>query len=642
MMEDKENHRTLQPTTISRIASEIDIFYTRFKFKHITAAPKFHVKKSSSTAIQKWILSLFFKTNKFLNDNKGIIVSTADKGGKSILMDYSQYHNKMRTFIKDCIIDRIFFPVYDHPLVVRIYVESKYEELRNAINPFLIRDKCSNRESLCYPLPFEPFIISRIYGHLKIHKPKAPIRPIISSIDVIGKNLSSWILNKLKFIAKRFSIHNVINSHDLYKKINHLLISKNHALVTWDYDSMFTNIPFYDVKTIIRGYYHLISPHTSVPVDVFLQAISFFIEGNAYFTYDDVIYRQIKGLSMGNNLSQILAEIFTNYALLKAINSIPEGKLIFIYKFTDDIISCIDDDYVQTMRLAISNFSSDINLKTTLENDDLEVVFLNTTVKKVPYHDDYRITLKWFQRESSCLRILDFHSAHPYYMKRNVINEYVKTALQITTPECWESTILDLHATLKNSNYPSRLIKKAITNMKNLLGSITVTSEIGETDEDILDVYFAYFPPESHFSTETLRMPIRPSHDDIPKRYVSIPNLPSFQQKIKKALKRLNYDSIRLVPVISKNNKNLVFKNLKDKKSLSSIVNASFVIECSNCDFKFKAKASSIDIKRTILHLMNNESSIVHNHIVNFKHQLKPYPINIVQFKNKYELSVYE
>lgn len=68
---------------------------------------------------------------------------------------------------------------------------------------------------------------------------------------------------------------------------------------TFDYDNMFTNINFGKTKSISREFYHLIEKETTIPVEVFIDAISFTVEGCPYFTYDNEIYRQIKGLGLG-------------------------------------------------------------------------------------------------------------------------------------------------------------------------------------------------------------------------------------------------------------------------------------------------------------------------------------------------------
>lgn len=89
---------------------------------------------------------------------------------------------------------------------------------------------------------------------------------------------------------------------------------------------MFTNIPFQKTKDIIRKYYHLIEKETSVPVDLFLKALTLLIEECAFFTFKDEIYLQMEGLAMGNSLGQILAEITTCFFLNEALSQYDDSE----------------------------------------------------------------------------------------------------------------------------------------------------------------------------------------------------------------------------------------------------------------------------------------------------------------------------
>lgn len=155
---------------------------------------------------------------------------------------------------------------------------------------------------------------------MKVHKENYPVRPIISAPDCWAKDLSLWILKKLELISVLFDDFKVKNSEGFVRLIsNKNLKAQDHRLSSWDFDSMFTNIPFPFVKRIIVDYYDEISKETSVPVELFVEAVSFLIEFSCYFLFDGEIYRQTKGLTMGNILSQILADIATNYATKRAV-----------------------------------------------------------------------------------------------------------------------------------------------------------------------------------------------------------------------------------------------------------------------------------------------------------------------------------
>lgn len=174
--------------------------------------------------------------------------------------------------------------------------------------------------------------------------------------------------------------------------------------------------------------YHLIQPN--VPVDVFLNAISFLIEDAAYFSYNCKIYRQCSGLTMGNSLSQILAEIVTSYALINATTKLDEDNVSFIYKYVDDLISGVDKRFTNKLQNAIMGETRFLKLKMDNENNLGQVSFLNMSIERNPI--DNSIKTKWFQKECSAKRILDYFSSHPLNMKINVTEEYIKNALSVS------------------------------------------------------------------------------------------------------------------------------------------------------------------------------------------------------------------
>lgn len=415
---------------------------------------------------------------------------------------------------------------------------------------------------------------------------------------------------------------------ELFLNLDGIKFPHGVNLATFDYDNMFTNIPFHEAKKVIEMNYHLIENVTSVPNEVFIRALSFFIEDNAYFSYNGVYYRQCKGLTMGNNLSQIIAEIFTNYALQIAFESAPNSKIFFLRKFVDDIFTCADIGYIEKFKSDVSKFSGGINLKCERENEDNEVRYLDVIIKRDEGLEN-ELSLRWYQKPISNCQVLNFHSAHPFHIKENLINEYVRSALGVTSALNYDVTIKLVYKTLRNSDYPKRMIRKSLTRAKMTLGSVSVTSTVGVTDINALDEY------ATHYCWDQSRSGIRFDKTKVKKdhcSFVSIPNFKPFKKHLNKISKKLNLQRIKLITKISKTNKNKIYANMKDKKLFSHYKNACFDVRCLNCGFIYNAKTYFLDVERTIRHLMYNKNSPVRKHIVQFRHIIDPVPKNVTIF----------
>lgn len=489
----------------------------------------------------------------------------------------------------------------------------------------------------------EPYVIARLYGLFKIHKPDAPMRPIISASNCLGQRLMQWLLKKLSLITSSISSRKVKDSVSLFRTLNGSRLGIKSELHTSDFDSMYTNIDFIETKQIIRKYYHLIAYETAVPVDVFLDALSFFIEGDAYFVYGDLIFRQCKSLSMGNCLSGILAEIYVSHILNLVIDEMPPGSLDFIFVFMDDIICGVHEQFKKYLIDRIM-FHSKINLKSTVNDASSSVSYLNMEIFKNSLNV---IEIKWWQKPEYCYRILDYHSFHPFRMKINVMTEYIRNSLELTSPCHWNETVNVVKVILSNGDYPSRIIKQTVFRIRKELSkrSDEQASEQLSTqlvNEGVcnrrLNEEFSKKLSESKSGNSFVRFK---SKGVFYNKYVSAPYNPNLFAKIRFLLRELRISNVTLAPRMIISNRSHVLANMKDKRRLSGIVNASFEIKCLDCKFSWKGKTDNLDVRRTADHFLNNKFSKPYAHArENPKHKLVVNKSSLIRFKNKRDLKL--
>lgn len=549
---------------------------------------------------------------KFLHQNQRIIVTMADKGGKSVITTKYLYEEKMEKFIQDGVKGRIFFPVKLCSIEVRKYIENKYQNLREKVNPFLKEDASKGYKHCCHQLKFEPYVMARIYGLFKIHKAGTPIRPIVSTINCVGDKLSEWLLHKLEIISKFTSKHKVRNSFEAYALINGQTIEEDYILATMDFDNMYTNIPFGKVKKLIREFYYLIENETTMPINVFLEALSFFIEDDAYFSFNHGIFRQCNGLSMGNKLSQVLAEIFISVGLQNVFSRIPADSKTRLMIYIDDLLTICHKHSIDDLRSEIMKECGGINLKLEIENEQKEVNFLNMEISNF----SGKIITKWWQKPQSSDRILDYHSYHPRNMKLNIIEEYLRNALRITSPIFWDITTKSVRIVLRNSNYPKKLIRETIRKVRN---------DIGGTIERKTLIERGQMTKSPRSKSELI--------------YIAAPFHPNILQDLKKLLKMLGIKNVRISPACVRKNKTHLFSNLKDKRDLGSTIHSKFKIKCENCDFEHNAATSNLDVERTLSHLRNRINAEPYRHIIKHPdHQLFVDTGSVRKFKSNKEL----
>lgn len=590
------------------------------------------------TKAQQFLKLQFYRTRKFLKANSNVVITSADKGGKIVITDKETYEAKMNIFMNDCIEKKVFFKVNLPYEDRRSFIESKFEWLTRNINPYLLNDVKKNYLNCCHQLAPEPHIIARLYGFFKIQRVDVPMRPIISTTNCMGQSLIQWLLTKLEIITSNISGFKINNSKSLFDLLDGFILNKGCILSTSDFDSMYTNINFGKTKNIIKKYYHLIAKETTVPIDTFLSALSFFIEDDAYFSFNDVIYRQCKGLAMGNALSGILAEIYLSNSLNTVMKGMPKGSLDFIFIFMDDLLYGVQRDCKDILTERIKQISG-IKLKSTEEDEKHSVNYLNIECNRNTTENN-KIEFKWWQKPESSGRILDYHSFHPLHMKINIVSEFVKNALRLTSKKFWQETIIAVKKVLLNSNYPSRLIKRIISTQCKRLGTIEVTSSTGDVDFNAITTHNLMIkkklPATIYPNGKLQRKSIRN------KKYLAVPYHPNLISSIRSLLNILKIKNISIAPRIQIKNRSHIYTNMKDKRKLSGTVNASFKINCCNCDFEWTCKTRNLDVSRTALHHLNNKFSLPFKHAKeNQLHKLIIDKSSIKKFRDKRELELF-
>ncbi|EYC37678.1 hypothetical protein Y032_0773g2240 [Ancylostoma ceylanicum] len=129
---------------------------------------------------------------------------------------------------------------------------------------------------------------------------------------------------------------------------------------------------------------------------------------------------------MGIRLASLLAIVYLDH-IGKA--SLTNG--IILYKRYIDDVFVIGSSHSE-LRSTLTNLNSmDVNMKFTVEEPSRNgfLPFLNTKVRFCNGKADIR----WYRKPSSKNIILHSRSAHPTYMKMNVVRNLVKTSERIAT-----------------------------------------------------------------------------------------------------------------------------------------------------------------------------------------------------------------
>ncbi|XP_055522675.1 uncharacterized protein LOC129716859 [Wyeomyia smithii] len=130
----------------------------------------------------EWIEKEVIKSKKFIKANPNLVITKADKGSKTVIMEADEYHEKMVNLLTD---ENTYKKLTKNPT----------NKIIKKINSFIdgwhnkgyidFRTQKSLKESSCNP--------PRIYGLPKIHKDNRPLRPVVSTIGSATYNIARYL-----------------------------------------------------------------------------------------------------------------------------------------------------------------------------------------------------------------------------------------------------------------------------------------------------------------------------------------------------------------------------------------------------------------------------------------------------------------
>jgi len=137
-----------------------------------------------------------------------------------------------------------------------------------------------------------------------------------------------------------------------------------------DVKLLFTNIPFELIIEGIKDRWQYIQNKTKISKKEFIIAIQFIIN-STYFTFDNVIYRQIFGTPISSPLSPILADIVMQDLEKKAIKKL-DINFPFYYGYVDDILLLTPESRVNIILNTFNNIHERLQFTVELEKKQID------------------------------------------------------------------------------------------------------------------------------------------------------------------------------------------------------------------------------------------------------------------------------
>ena len=405
--------------------------------------PKSNISKTEKSAI----------TN--LRRDNSIHILTADKGNATVVMDRTEYEAKIQTLLASGTYRKL--PKDPTPALER-KVNDKLLSLRKkeALSQTLYRQLRSS-SGMC-PI---------LFGQPKIHKPDIPLRPIVSTRGSPTYSLAQHLALILKPLVGN-SEHHVVNSTDFIEQIRDIAIQSTDTLISFDVESLFTNVPVKDSCQIIHKRLQAdetLKDRTQMSPEQILELLSVCLNSTS-FKWRDTFYQQTEGAAMGSPLSPVIANLFMEHFEQTALQTATFKPKMWL-RYVDDtfVVWPHGVEKVNDFLQHLNNQHPNIRFTMEVENEHQAIPFLDTLITRTAQgflsHQVYR-------KPTHTDRYLNYRSFHHPSVLRSINSTLVRRAHMVSDQTHLPGELQHLRHVLECNGYPPRHIKTSLPPRRSL------------------------------------------------------------------------------------------------------------------------------------------------------------------------------
>ena len=411
---------------------------------------------------------------KTLSKDKSIIIARPDKGNGVVIMDKSDYTQKVNALLSDT---SKFKPVLDREEIKIVFsledrINNFLKKLRKKVPPFNLNDKTFKKLSVSGSQ------LGILYGLPKVHKEGCPIRPILSACNTTAYNIAKYLVPIINPITKNeYTAH---SSFSFAKEICELDVT-GKFLASFDVKSLFTNIPLKEtIDIIIKELFpdpemplkcslfgnddlDCITPFTT---DDFKHLLELATLDN-YFIFNDIIYNQIDGVAMGSPLGPTLANAFMCHMERKWLQECPvDFKPVFYRRYVDDCFLIFNSEsHVELFLQFLNKQHKSIQFTVEKEVDNI-LPFLDLKIER----KESVLSTSIYRKPTFTGLLSKFDSFAPLKYKENLIATLVHRGYRLCSSFlAFDGESNFLKSILTKNGYPLHLIETQIRKVLNKL-----------------------------------------------------------------------------------------------------------------------------------------------------------------------------
>lgn len=350
-----------------------------------------------------------YKTVKDLKQ-KDVFYTKADKGNALVILDRSDYDNRLLKLIADGPYKRVRNPL---------------TSMVNATNDIINRYEDLFGKKWRWNMKVSNPMVPKIYGLPKIHKPGNTIRPIVSNISSPCYKLAKWVIQKFTELQLHGDSFTVKNSTELVQRIKDIEVEEDELLCSFDIQSYFTNVP---VDESLQEIEDLLDQKTGInhlEKSAYLDILEICVL-SSYFQFRDKFYRQNDGTAMGNPTSPFVADSYVQ-KLEKKLKTEYWFPRVWC-RYVDDVFAVVKKEHINIVLEKLNSISRHIKFTLEIEKDN-KLPFLDLEISK----EDGRLSFDIYRKNTTVERFITsdsyHHPSHKYASLNSMVHRLCNTPL---------------------------------------------------------------------------------------------------------------------------------------------------------------------------------------------------------------------
>ena len=290
----------------------------------------------------------------------------------------------------------------------------------------------------------------QLYGQPKIHKPGAPIRPVVSFYNTPLQALHKVLATYLKPLAQ--NPLRLKDSSDFKQRLDSSLNPSFYYHSSLDVKSLYTSCDMrLATRTAITTFEQ--NPHllpSNLTSSTLGTLITFCLD-NSYLEFNGSFYSQDEGGTMGSPLIVELAEIRLAEVETLALSSSPDPPSSYSHFVDDGCGAFRDRDHAETYLSFLNSLTEDLNFTMEHPSPDGSLPFLDVLI-----HPDKSTSV--YRKPTHTNLYTKYSSCTTNSSKNSVIRSLTRRAYNICSPQHLDAELQTVrHVCLSNGFPPQRI-----------------------------------------------------------------------------------------------------------------------------------------------------------------------------------------